>query len=238
MTGWCWSPAACGWRSSTPGWTAFNSLLPEHLPGAHWTWKVLCCASQSELQHIAKILTWKHSCSYFLFSLVALNTLWNNRAGPYITEDRLWLPTLLEPWTFCKLSEIYYCETDSLQSPPEGSWSRGLPCCCSILQGAAIASSRRALPSLTAPQENKTANGFISPHQGLKGNLLWLINSVKAWLIHPHVQRLFSQIHTSHVLCCNINTPLGGEKQQRGCFQVDVLADLLRVGRVPREPWC
>lgn len=122
---------------------------------------------------------------------MALNTLWNNHAGPYITEDRLRLPTLLGPWTFCKLSSIYYCETDSVQSPPEGSWSRGQPCFSSIHQGAAIASSRSALPSLTAPQENETANGFISLHQGLKRNLLWLINSVKAWLIHPHVQRLF-----------------------------------------------
>lgn len=187
-----------------------------------------------ELQYIAKIFL-----LLFSFSFSGFKQPLKQPPRTYITEDRLWLPTLLGPWTFCKLLWIYYCETDSVQSPLEGTWCRGQPCFSSIHQGAALASSRRALPSLTAPLESKTANGFISPHQGLKGNLLWLINSVKAWLIHPLVQSPPPpQIHTSYVLCCNINTPLGGEKQQRGCFQVDVLADLFRAGRVSREPWC
>lgn len=130
-----------------------------------------------------------------------------------MAERRLWL---LLCWccehsaSYCKSIMLWKCQL---------SEGRRQPCVSSIQQGAA---------------KIKPANGFISLHQGLKENLLWLINSVKAWLIHPRVQRCF-QIHAGHVLCCNINAPLGEEQQQHGCFQVDVWADPYRVGRVPGE---
>lgn len=104
--------------------------------------------------------------------------------------------------------------------------------CCESVSFQRAEGSRGSAPCGKALKKIKAANGSTPLHRGLKENLLCFINSVKAWLIHPRVQRCY-QIHTSYVLCSSINTPLGEEQQQHGCFQVDVRAEPFRLGESP-----